>query len=55
MPVHRCSFDDLETKVAAIEASGERIISVVAPTDSVCVIVTYDGSKRGNAKGVERR
>lgn len=54
MPVHRCSFDALEECVAAIEASGERIVSVVAPTDSTCVIVTYE-QKRTIPKGTERR
>jgi hypothetical protein len=52
MPVHRCSFDALEQCVEEIEASNQRIISVVAPTNSVCVIVTEE---RRPPKGVERR
>lgn len=55
MPVHRCDFNALEQVIADIEASGERIVSVVAPTDSTCVIVTYSVAERAKAKGVERR
>lgn len=52
MPVHRCSFDVLEETVERIEASNERIISVVAPTDSSCVIVTYEPGRRVNVTAI---
>ena len=54
MPVHWCSFDDLENTVAEIETSTERIVSVVAANDSTCAIVTYLHD-RAKPKGVERR